>query len=140
MVRKLTVHKKGYHRKGYTKKSGVKVKPAYIPPTTFKIKDRGKAGRQKEEIEKRKMKIKKAGGYRRKGYRKGKKYIKPTFVDVERKLGKEITYHGRKGKPVIHTDERGRKYIMVRKSGGGTKRLYEGSRYRVNGKIEKLEL
>jgi hypothetical protein len=58
-----------------------------------------------------------------------------------KKSKRKITYHGRSGYPVIHIDERtGRKYIMVRKSGGGTKRLYEGTKYRVNGKIEKLEL
>ena len=43
--------------------------------------------------------------------------------------GKSITYHGRKGRPVIHTTATGRKYIMVRAEGGGTKRLYNGSRY-----------
>jgi hypothetical protein len=53
---------------------------------------------------------------------------------------KEIKYHGRKGKPVIHTSERGKKYIMVRKKGGGTKRLYTGSKYRTNGKIKKLKI
>ena len=37
---------------------------------------------------------------------------------------KTMTYHGRKGKPVIHTSTTGKKYIMVRKKGGGTKRLY----------------
>ena len=40
-----------------------------------------------------------------------------------------ITYHSRIGHPVIHTARTGRRYIMVRRSGGGTKRLYEGSRY-----------
>lgn len=53
---------------------------------------------------------------------------------------KLITYHGRKGYPVIHISETGRKYIMVRKKGGGVKRLYEGSKYRINGKIKKLSL
>lgn len=45
---------------------------------------------------------------------------------------KTITYHGRSGRPVIHRTKSGRKYIMVRAEGGGTKRLYDGSRYRVN--------
>lgn len=40
-----------------------------------------------------------------------------------------ITYHGRSGHAVIHTAKTGKKYIMIRKSGGGTKRLYEGSLY-----------
>ena len=47
-----------------------------------------------------------------------------------RRAKKSITYHGRTGKPVVHTAKSGRKYIMVRAVGGGTKRLYEGSRYR----------
>ena len=40
-----------------------------------------------------------------------------------------ITYHGRTGRPEIHETRTGRKYIMVREKGGGTKRLYEGSKY-----------
>lgn len=36
---------------------------------------------------------------------------------------KPLTYHGRTGNPVIHEDEKGR-YIMARKSGGGTKKIY----------------
>lgn len=51
---------------------------------------------------------------------------------------KIITYHGRKGRPVIHTSKTGKKYIMVRKKGGGVKRLYEGSKYTTNGKTKKL--
>lgn len=43
-----------------------------------------------------------------------------------------VTYHGRTGKPKIHSTTGGRKYIMVRKRGGGTKRLYEGSQYYTN--------
>lgn len=35
-----------------------------------------------------------------------------------------LTYHGRSGKPMIHTCEKGKKYIMVRKKGGGAKRLF----------------
>jgi len=34
-----------------------------------------------------------------------------------------ISYHGRTGKPKIHWTEKGKPFIMVRKSGGGTKRL-----------------
>lgn len=52
----------------------------------------------------------------------------------------KITYHGRSGRPVVHTTKNGKKYIMVRKSGGGTKRLYEGSKYRENGKVKRLDL
>ena len=35
-----------------------------------------------------------------------------------------MTYHGRSGCPVLHESDSGRKYIMVRRQGGGTKRLY----------------
>jgi len=51
-----------------------------------------------------------------------------------------IQYHGRKGHPVVHYTESGKKYIMVRKKGGGVKRLYEGSKYRENGKVKRLKL
>lgn len=37
---------------------------------------------------------------------------------------RKITYHGRSGYPVIHKGSRGGKYIMVRKKGGGTKKMY----------------
>ena len=53
---------------------------------------------------------------------------------------KPITYHGRKGKPLVHKSKEGKKYIMVRKRGGGTKRLYEGSKYKTDGKTKKLVL
>lgn len=53
---------------------------------------------------------------------------------------KTITYHGRKGRPLIHISKSGRKYIMVRAKGGGVRRLYEGSRYRENGKVKRLVL
>ena len=56
------------------------------------------------------------------------------------KRAKTITYHGRKGRPVIHTNEKGRKFIMVRKIGGGVKRLYEGSKYKEDGKSKSLKL
>ena len=36
---------------------------------------------------------------------------------------RKMTYHGRAGYPIIHFAD-DRKYIMVRKAGGGTKRLY----------------
>ena len=52
---------------------------------------------------------------------------------------KKITYHGRSGYPVIHKTEHGRKYMMVRDS-DGVKRLYEGSKYKTNGKVNKLKL
>lgn len=35
----------------------------------------------------------------------------------------KLTYHGRSGHPVLHHSET-RTYIMVRKRGGGVKRLY----------------
>ncbi len=40
-----------------------------------------------------------------------------------------VRYHNRPGRPQIHTAKSGRRYIMVRAEGGGTKRLYEGSKY-----------
>lgn len=55
----------------------------------------------------------------------------------------KITYHGRSGNPVVHETKSGRKFIMVRKKGGGVKRLYEGSKYRVGHKgykTKKLKL
>ena len=53
---------------------------------------------------------------------------------------KAITYHGRTGRPEIHTAKSGRRYIMVRAKGGGVKRLYEGSKYTENGKVKVLRL
>ena len=43
-----------------------------------------------------------------------------------------IKYHGRSGHPKIHANKAGKRYIMVRKKGGGVKRLYEGSGYTEN--------
>jgi len=37
---------------------------------------------------------------------------------------RKLCYHGRCGHPIIHSDKNGREYIMVRKRGGGVKRLY----------------
>ena len=48
MIKKITVRRKGYRRKGYTatrKGKKVKVGPAGVKPSTFKVRDRGKAGR-----------------------------------------------------------------------------------------------
>ena len=50
----------------------------------------------------------------------------------------KIKYHGRKGYPIIHLTKtpalvaygkEPKRFIMVRKVGGGVKRLYEGSKY-----------
>ena len=51
-----------------------------------------------------------------------------------------ITYHSRTDHPVVHTAKTGRRYIMVRRSGGGTKRLYEGSRYWTGKEWRRLRL
>jgi len=51
-----------------------------------------------------------------------------------------ITYHGRSGRPQIHTTKSGRKYIMVRAKGGGRKRLYEGSKYWTGKEEKRLKL
>lgn len=49
-----------------------------------------------------------------------------------------IKYHGREGYPIIHSTKtialvaygkEPKRYITVRKTGGGIKRLYEGSKY-----------
>jgi hypothetical protein len=54
---------------------------------------------------------------------------------------KSIDYHGRKGKPVVHASKDGRKFIMVRKKGGGVKRLYQESKYRTGkGKERRLKI
>jgi hypothetical protein len=48
MAKTITVRRKGYKRKGYTAtRNGKKVKvgPARVKPSTFKIRDRGKAGK-----------------------------------------------------------------------------------------------
>ena len=37
---------------------------------------------------------------------------------------KEMCYHDRCGHFVMHQTEKGKIYVMVRKSGGGTRRLY----------------
>lgn len=37
---------------------------------------------------------------------------------------KQMTYHGRVGYPMVHTSDAGREFIMVRKKGGGTKKLF----------------
>ena len=48
--RTLTVHRRGYYRREYIRKDGVKVSACYVPPATFKIKDRGAPGRGKKVI------------------------------------------------------------------------------------------
>lgn len=59
--------------------------------------------------------------HRRTYKRKGR--AKKTHVPVRSR--RMMTYHGRKGYPIIHRTEDGRKYIMVRHpSGRGVKRLY----------------
>jgi len=48
MAKTITVRRKGYKRKGYTTtRNGKKVKvgPSRVKPSTFKIRDRGKAGK-----------------------------------------------------------------------------------------------
>ena len=63
-------------------------------------------------------------------------------MSYRRRSSKSITYHGRSGHPIVHQTKGGRLYIMVRKPGGGTKRLYEGSLYQEqkDGKRRKLVL
>lgn len=62
----------------------------------------------------------------------------------KRRTKRTISYHGRAGHPIIHQTHTGRRYIMVRDKGGGTKRLYEGSKYNIgrdgSGNITALRL
>jgi hypothetical protein len=51
-----------------------------------------------------------------------------------------IAYHGRGGRLIIHNSKSGKRYIMTRKKGGGSKRLYEGSKYKTDGKTKTLRL
>ena len=49
MAKTISVRRKGYRRKGYTairRGKKVKVGPARVNPSTFKIRDRGKADEQ----------------------------------------------------------------------------------------------
>ena len=60
-----------------------------------------------------------------------------------RRSPKRITYHGRSGHPLIHLAKSGIRYTMVRKKGGGVKRLYEGSKYITGGlrsAVKRLKL
>ena len=65
--------------------------------------------------------------------------LKEIQGDYPRPSKNEIKYHDRIGHPDVHVDEKGRKYIMVRKSGGGTKRLYEGQKYRPSKKSKETK-
>ena len=71
---------------------------------------------------------------------KTNKKPKKIVYSVKTRTTKPVIYHGRKGLPTIHMSESGKKYIMVRKKGGGVRRLYEGSKYKENNKIIKLKL
>ena len=69
-----------------------------------------------------------------------KRISKPKTAHKPQRKKTSTTYHGIKGKPIVHKTNEGRKYIMVRKKGGGTKRLYKGSKYSTKGKIKILKL
>jgi len=50
----------------------------------------------------------------------------------------EMEFHKRIRKPTIHIDEKtGKEYVMVRKSGGGTKRMYDWKKYLVSNLKKK---
>jgi len=53
--------------------------------------------------------------------------------------GKEdMLYHARQKKPLIHIDEKtGKEYVMVRKTGGGTKRMYDFKKFLVSNLKKK---
>jgi len=62
-------------------------------------------------------------------------------MEYPHRLKRKITYHGRSGYPVVHIDSKTlKRYIMVRNKDRGTKRLYEGTKHRENGKIKELRL
>ena len=61
-------------------------------------------------------------------------------MSIIRRTKRVVKYHGRSGKPLLHKSKTGREYIMVRKKGGGVKRLYKGSKYLENGKPKRLKL
>lgn len=48
-----------------------------------------------------------------------------------RRTKNPVRYHGREGHPVVHEDKRGKRFMMARAKGGGTKRIYEGTKIRV---------
>ena len=88
---RLKVSRSGYHRRGYVRKGGIKVKPTYVPPTTYEIKDIGTKGRGKKVVV-----IKRKGALKNLGYSTGtsssqrhralmkafKKYSKPTVFKM----------------------------------------------------------
>jgi hypothetical protein len=45
-------------------------------------------------------------------------------IDGKCRSKKILCYHSRCGHPILHTDEKNKIYIMARKPGGGTKRIY----------------
>lgn len=46
------------------------------------------------------------------------------------KSKRKMKHHGREGFPIIHKDKKtGKTYVMVRKKGGATKRLYGYEKY-----------
>jgi len=105
---KLVVRRKGYHRRGYTRKGGIEVSPAYVPPTTYEIKDIGTKGRGKKVVV-----IKRKGALKNLGYSTGasttqrhralmkafRKYGKPTvfrMLQAQVVLRKRTQPHARK--------------------------------------------
>lgn len=96
----LKVHRKAYSRSGYIRKSGVRVKSAYVPKTTFEIKDVGKKGRGKKIIPVHKGDLTKLGyhtslpaGERHKALRKAdKKYGTKSLF---KKLNAQVIFRKR---------------------------------------------
>ena len=111
-----------YKRRGITK-SGSKIWEFIITTRDSSVK--------KKRKRKRKSKFDLIMGIKRTRtlWEKGKNKM-PRSKKIKRtvRASRKITYHGRKGKPVIHlTKNLLKPFIMVRKKGGGTKRLYLGS-------------
>ena len=83
----LRVKKSGYHRKGYTRSDGTHVDSAYVPPTSFEIKDRGLRGRGPKKL----PKIKRKGALTKLGY-----HTRETNESREKALRKAVKKYGKK--------------------------------------------
>ena len=62
--------------------------------------------------------------------KKTKKKAPKSNTRYPHKSKRKMKYHDREGYPTIHKDKKtGKTYVMVRKKGGGTKRLYGYEKY-----------
>jgi hypothetical protein len=89
---KLTVYKSGYRRKGFIahrKGKTYHVKPTYIPPTEFKIKDVGAVGRGEKIIPKLKKGTLGGKGF----FKKSKEEQKRLAFNIARHQGEKKAVH-----------------------------------------------